>query len=180
MPDVMTLPSDPAIREVVGAAAFLRGSAYAHEGRVDKLQVSHRAGTIFAHVVGTAARPYQTIVVIDDETAGISAHCTCPVGGDCKHAAAAIIAARNEVATQAVGPDADGWRGPLDDLVRAHNEEFDKQARPLGLQFDLVTVFAGYSRPASRRVTLRPVTTGRRGTWIRSGTSWSEFGQHNG
>lgn len=68
-----------------------RGLEYARSGRVSGL---HRdsSGTLFALVKGTAARPYRVAVRLEKNGRGVDVEgeCTCPVGYNCKHVAAAL------------------------------------------------------------------------------------------
>lgn len=70
---------------LAGDVTYLRGLAYANEGRVEELAVQD--GVLVAHVRGT-----ETYTVrLDTEKPGLSYDCTCPVGDEvrfCKHCVA--------------------------------------------------------------------------------------------
>ncbi|HEV3052584.1 MAG TPA: hypothetical protein VGX50_19890 [Longimicrobium sp.] len=74
---------------LAGDVAYLRGVAYANEGRVEELAVQD--GVLVAHVRGT-----ETYTVrLDTEKPGLSFDCTCPVGDEvrfCKHCVAVGLA----------------------------------------------------------------------------------------
>ncbi|MDD2877228.1 MAG: DEAD/DEAH box helicase [Acidiphilium sp.] len=77
-----------------------QGRAYAQRGQVVAVALA-KAGTVLtADVIGTAPRPY-AVEVSTRHTAWavqIDGHCTCPVGHNCKHVAAALVhAARPEI-----------------------------------------------------------------------------------
>jgi uncharacterized Zn finger protein len=74
---------------LAGDVTYLRGLAYANEGRVGELAVQD--GVLVAHVRGT-----ETYTVrLDTEKPGLSFDCTCPVGDEvrfCKHCVAVGLA----------------------------------------------------------------------------------------
>ncbi len=99
--------------------------------RVTDLEVD--ASHVEAKVKGTASKPYRVKVVLAADGHGypVSALCSCPVGGYCKHVAAtllAVIDAREQV--DAVTPAASAWldalrqfsEGPLKPLSRTKNQ----------------------------------------------------------
>ncbi|UYM04726.1 DEAD/DEAH box helicase [Solicola gregarius] len=168
--------SDSAIEAAVGTPAFQRGAAYARDGHVGHVKVNRNV--IFGRVRGTAADPYQLIVVAEHDISAtrVSATCTCPVGVNCKHAAAAMIAARDHVAPLPVTRST-GWRRALDDFVRSNDAPLPDEA-PLALQFTATRDSAAAYDPRLeqlRRVTIRPLMLGKRGRWIRAGISWRDL-----
>jgi superfamily II DNA or RNA helicase len=75
-----------------------RGRRYAREHRVDGVRsepLDAAAVRLHASVQGTEPAPYEVAVTIEARRGGllIDGRCTCPVGYNCKHAAAALIAA---------------------------------------------------------------------------------------
>ncbi|HEY0020051.1 MAG TPA: hypothetical protein VGC13_27365 [Longimicrobium sp.] len=78
------LTSDLLLR-LAGEVTYLRGLAYANEGRVGEIAIQD--GVLVAHVRGT-----ETYTVrLDTEKPGLSYDCTCPVGDEvrfCKHCVA--------------------------------------------------------------------------------------------
>jgi superfamily II DNA or RNA helicase len=83
------------IRAIVSATAYAAAQAYARAGRVSDLRVDEANHTLTAEVRGAAARPYrQTIVLHRDKKQAwqVIGRCTCPVGRNCKHVAAALLA----------------------------------------------------------------------------------------
>jgi uncharacterized Zn finger protein len=70
---------------LAGQVTYLRGLAYANEGRVEDLEIQD--GVLVAHVRGTDTYT----VRLDTEKPGLSFDCTCPVGDEvrfCKHCVA--------------------------------------------------------------------------------------------
>ena len=98
----MSLPFDePAVRGAFDRNAFQRGAAYAERGSVRRLEVSERGRRLKAQVRGSRRTPYRVDVSVDDGRGRrIVSYCTCPVGVQCKHGAAVMLAALDEL-----GPD---------------------------------------------------------------------------
>ena len=98
--------------------------------------------------------------------------CTCPVGAQCKHVAAVLLAAlvRDQQAARAGGTAVPAWERVMTALVTQEPAGGERPV-PLGLQFDLVTASIGRGARHDR-VRLRPVVPGRSSTWVRSGITW--------
>jgi len=75
------------IRAWAGETIFKRGQDYQLRGRVRELAATS-SGELLAWVQGGSR--YATRVVLDQES--LSAACTCPYGGTCKHAVAVALA----------------------------------------------------------------------------------------
>ena len=100
--DVLPHLRTEAIRAVVGPTSADRGFAVAASGAVGRLRYDAATGRLSASVQGTAPSPYRVQVQLQEayddaaedgagalmEPAG--GRCTCPVGTDCKHVAAAL------------------------------------------------------------------------------------------
>ncbi len=148
--------ADAVVRRSVGEPAFSRGAAYARAGRVAVL--TQEDGEISGIVTGQGGRIYQTVAGWGGDVARWWGECSCPVGYDCKHVAALLLAARE--AAPARPPD---WRAALTELLAPPAEP---RGTPLGLQFEVTATGAAPS------VRLRPVVPGAKGRWVRSGVSW--------
>ncbi|HYO38000.1 MAG TPA: SNF2-related protein, partial [Geodermatophilus sp.] len=156
------MPADPSaaltdavVRRSVGEPAFSRGAAYARAGRVS---VDARGrDEVSGFVTGQGGRIYRTVAGWEGDVGRWWGECSCPVGYDCKHVAALLLAARE--AAPAGPPD---WREARTELLAPPAEP---RGTPLGLQFDV----AAGSPPSVR---LRPVVPGARGRWVRGGVSW--------
>jgi superfamily II DNA or RNA helicase len=175
-----------AVRPLFGKATYQRGASYAREGRVVELELDEGERTFHAVVLGSDGRRYRTTVALtaDDpsELLELDAYCTCPVGIDCKHAAAVLIAGRSRLAPVApVAPATPEWERALTPL--SGHSAATATGVPLALQFDVVTVpgeraAAGPDGAGARqRVRLRPVVPGKAGNWVRTGVSWADL-QH--
>jgi superfamily II DNA or RNA helicase len=91
--------TDGAIRASFAPATLEAGRIYELRGRVRNLRISNQGALIFAETQGTAPDPYlQRIAVVRGRNGGIgiSGMCSCPVGRDCKHVAAVLVAAHRE------------------------------------------------------------------------------------
>jgi superfamily II DNA or RNA helicase len=86
--------TEMAIRAAVSPGAFAAGQAYFRHGRVHLTDVDEAAGVIYAMVQGSQDEPYDQSISI--WRAGgkicVEGDCSCPVGYNCKHVAAALIA----------------------------------------------------------------------------------------
>jgi uncharacterized Zn finger protein len=84
---------DGVVTALVGPRAFFAGQAYAAAGRVVEVSVSADGTELAALVQGSYPAPYQLVVTLDPR-GSLSSSCSCPIGYDCKHVAAALLAAR--------------------------------------------------------------------------------------
>ncbi|HEX3413609.1 MAG TPA: DEAD/DEAH box helicase [Stellaceae bacterium] len=74
--------------------SFEKGRSYHREGAVRDLRADKGGQRLIASVRGTRPRPYHVFVEIDDsDPIVISGRCSCPVGWNCKHAAAVLLEA---------------------------------------------------------------------------------------
>ncbi|SFE53726.1 SWIM zinc finger [Blastococcus tunisiensis] len=160
--------ADAVIRRSVGDDAWRRGAAYAREGRVSELSYVRSTGELGAVVVGSRRRIYRTVAVYDRPAARWWGECSCPVGEDCKHAAAVLVAARQDLLATPAAPRAPDWESALADLVEPPSS--GSGLTPVGLQFDVEQ--PGGRAPSEGSVRLRPVVPGARGRWVRTGVSW--------
>ena len=93
----MISPADQQVLEqLVGTATFERGSGYAHGGAVRNQTWSPGGTRVVGEVQGGAARPYVASVELtrspSEALSDFRATCTCPVGVNCKHAVALVLA----------------------------------------------------------------------------------------
>ncbi len=108
----------------LGRPTLAKGAAYVRTGRVrsmDYVSTREHQGRLSGHVQGSAATPYLAAVDLSrrDDEARVDTHCTCPVGRDCKHVAAIVLAElENAPAAQAepAPPQLGLWAGWLDAL----------------------------------------------------------------
>ena len=76
------------------------GRAYWLNGRVQGLEIDPALALIVAEVQGSARDPYEVTIAFPDDGADAPepyVECTCPVGFDCKHGAAVLFAAQEQI-----------------------------------------------------------------------------------
>ena len=74
--------------------SFEKGRSYFFEGAVRDLRADKGGQRLIASVRGNRPRPYHVFVEIDaSEPVVLSGRCSCPVGWNCKHAAAVLLEA---------------------------------------------------------------------------------------
>ncbi|WP_029433168.1 DEAD/DEAH box helicase [Blastococcus sp. URHD0036] len=167
------LLADSVIHRSVGEDTFRRGALYADEGRV--LDIDFRIATreMSADVAGSGGLLYRPMARYDAIQHRWRGACSCPIGMDCKHVAAMLVAARESGIVALVGPSAPAVAGPpaweraLADLVQDGVPSRAGRVVAMGLQFQ---VDPQQGRPASVR--LQPVVPGARSRWVRTGVSW--------
>jgi hypothetical protein len=164
------------VEDVVGPRAFERGRAYARRGRALKLRWDPGTATLSGSVVGHGGL-YTTVAYFDDGSDGAlelqEGECSCPVGRDCKHVAAIVIAAANGRPTQrgsepASRDEPPAWEQPLRALVEAPAAA--SVGDPLAIELALqVNGLAGARAP---RLVARLMRPGARGGWINGSLTW--------
>ena len=87
---------ESALARLVGTATFERGRAYAEHGAVRNCTWNPGGTHVVGQVQGGAARPYVASVRLtrapNRQLSAIEATCSCPVGYNCKHAVALVLA----------------------------------------------------------------------------------------
>ncbi|MDT3440375.1 MULTISPECIES: DEAD/DEAH box helicase [unclassified Pseudofrankia] len=94
-------PTVVGLREAVSDATYARGSSYALRGNVVDIRWDEAAGELLGRVRGSGLRPYSTIVRFEGDGASRrfgTGLCSCPVGADCKHVVALVLAAGGDQA----------------------------------------------------------------------------------
>jgi superfamily II DNA or RNA helicase len=139
-----------------------------------------RAAQVFGEVQGSARRPYTAFAKLARSPAGMltsfRGSCTCPVGVNCKHAVALVLAAVADAGNDS--RDAPSWDRSLQGLIGAPSPGRGDEAAEVALQFELVGGRPA-TFPAARdavRLAVRPVLPGKNGNWVRTGVSWSNLG----
>ena len=106
------------IQRAVGQVSFLRGLDYFERGMVRSAEFES-PGRIRGEVSGRRSKPYAVRAIFELGTGGrlvrFEGHCSCPVGYNCKHAVAVLLAAwnlsaaGNGTAREAVSGDVRQW-----------------------------------------------------------------------
>jgi len=204
-PHQMITPADAKVLErLVGSATLARGRDYARSGAVRKRTWSPGGTRVVGEVQGGARRPYVATVTLTRSRANVlstfQGTCTCPVGVNCKHAVALVLA--EDAAVQpgrprltlvrdgaappepttghGLGhdpsrpgdgaPDADDWQLPLQMLLESDGNE--------GAEFgdtEIGLQFELVLDPGAAGIRVRPVLPGLSGNWVRTGISWSSL-----
>lgn len=194
------LVESASIVRLVGEAAAERGREYERQGRVLDLEWDEELNSLQARVQGSGYRAYTTSVPLRPgvqgfSTAGIGL-CSCPVGFDCKHVAAILLASnrahlQNHAATKERQP---AWKTALSAIQNAGSGHGpgNSHATPLALMFEVreqtkrgrdswrastsqaVTV---KTPPGGgiRRLGVRPAIRSASGNWVKPDVTWSTF-----
>ena len=162
--------SDGDIRSLFAPATLEAGRVYELRGRVRNLRILRQGAEIFAETQGTAPDPYLQRITVAKRGRGlaISGLCSCPVGRNCKHAAAVLVAAhREELAAGRAEPalmtkekpepgdgllpyDLQGWLATLEIDDAQETEDFPTGVHQR-LHYVLATVEAPRASSALRR-----------------------------
>ncbi|MGD0313669.1 MAG: SNF2-related protein [Acidimicrobiales bacterium] len=154
------------LERLVGPATYERGRDYARHGAVRKSTWSLGGTRVVGEVQGGERNPYYTSAELvwgpNRRLADFEANCTCPVGVNCKHAVALVLAGelappsvRRRLETQlgrgpeqaragrngatrrpprSRAPDDEGWEGPLLDVLGPdEDEDEDEPTGPSGI-----------------------------------------------
>jgi hypothetical protein len=180
----------------VGPQAFGRARDLVRAGLVDQAVWQDDDGTVTARVSGSADDPYdvrvETTPARGEFVRPVRSTCSCPLRGECKHVAAALLTVNARALAAAAGPRPDApappppdWRHDLARLAGDDEPAIAPQGAPMGLQFELRDAVsarlasraraAGRALPtASRSVRLgvRPVTRSDAGNWVRGQLTW--------
>ncbi len=173
----------PDVEAAVGPRSFKRGRGYARGKRVAAYEWDPSGEALTGSVVGQGAL-YETAAFFtagrDGALAFDDGECTCPVGYNCKHVAAIVIAATSDGNVPGPGCDrrprrvsagvqAPSWEAPLRAVIEASAPQ--AEGNPLAIELALRTQrFAGRGAPRLMARLMRP---GARGGWVNGALSWS-------
>ncbi|MCC3273351.1 DEAD/DEAH box helicase [Arthrobacter zhangbolii] len=199
MPETPPLVDVTDVIRVVGGSAFQRGQTYSRGGAVESLEWDPAGEVLRAQVRGSAAAPYRTLLQLSAKRQGdyrlLDNHCSCPLGFDCKHVAAAALQsnaehlrARQELSAPVSRPTVPAWQQSLQTLIDADLADGTKavETTPLALQFELRNIVAAATRwgaptPRSQhratpfRLGVRPVVRNTKGNWVKNNLAWSNI-----
>ncbi len=172
------------LEAAVGATSFKRGRSYARGNRVLSLAWDPDEETLLGRVVGSRAI-YETAALFDSEDGELvfaEGECSCPVGYNCKHVAALVIAATDKrgagTARRGPSPPAlrlapvpapQSWEAPLRALIAAPTAP----ATGVPLAIELSLAHGGPSSGGATRLTARLMRPAARGGWINGSLTWS-------
>ena len=172
------------VEAVVGSGAFKRGRAYARSDRVLTLAWQLGTGALTGSVVGNGA-VYRTTAYLAEASGSREmfdgGECTCPVGTDCKHVAAVMVAAADRHGggppLRLVRPPGEGaeegavrpWEEPLRALIDTPVAQ--ATGKPLAIELQL-QVSRGRDFTAPPRLMARLMRPGARGGWVNGQLEW--------
>lgn len=157
---------DELIRDF-GAQSTVRGERYAAEGRVRDIEFDADERLLRGRCVGSHGQLYVLEVGLSPGSRAVVewALCSCPVGSFCKHAVALVLAA---APPDPAHPPVERWRYVLDKVLDEVAVP-DGGGKPIALEFSV----AGPTRYRPGSVlTVRPLSLGKRGTWISRALTW--------
>ena len=168
-PDLVGIDLDR-VSAAVGWLAYERGEVYAR-GRVLKLDWDRVAATLTGKVAGRGAM-YRTEALFEpgrpDGPVFLEGDCSCPVGHNCKHVAAIVLAAVQSAANHRRAPEAAGWERSLQALLGSSSGTATAGAVvPMAIEVSLKTA---PDRPVALQA--RPMRAGKRG-WVHDNLSWA-------
>ena len=143
-----------------------KGRGYFLRGAVRGLRAEADGSRLVADVQGTRAKPYQVEIAIESSRKGVRlvGRCSCPVGWNCKHCAAALLQAIEEPPGGLTTGDPDPLDGPIAAWLA--------QLPPAGIEeaetVEMLVYRLDRQRNAGRSLTLearivRPLKSGRLG-----------------
>ncbi|UCZ62735.1 DEAD/DEAH box helicase [Mycolicibacterium phocaicum] len=152
------------------AQTLARGETYANQGRVVAARYDPVDGTLTGSCLGSKSEYYDVEVALSGPRTGLEIEytvCTCPVGRYCKHAVALLLAAIPS-APDRTAPQR--WQVVLGSLLdEMTGTDTDTGGKPLALEFGMLPAGRYHTTPIA---TLRALTVGKRGNWIKSGINW--------
>lgn len=171
VPDIGEL-TDSVIELFYDRGSIQRGTVYAAQLRATVL--SQSPGSVVGVVAGNARAPYLVDVEWQRDPIGIDIvdSCSCPLGGECKHAVALILTVRGSSPPES----ASDWRRALSAVVADTATDDSSSGASLALEVALSTSKRSTYKPDPvPQVTLRPLCMGRKGRWIKTGVSWRDL-----
>ena len=194
-----------ALRRLVDARTFARGVAYARSGAVRSRTWSDDESTVEGEVQGSWVEPYRASSVVTRTPTGTlrswRGTCTCPVGVNCKHAVALLLAApiifgrtRNRAvapitsfptgSSRSGGPGrptpADASTAPWESALRGLLvDPAPTDEAGVGLYVEWVESRANSIRVGGAPgIRLRPIVSTQSGGWSASSLTWSNLDYH--
>jgi len=172
-----------AVEAAVGSTSFGRGRGYARANRVLRIEWDPNIATLTGSVVGQGAL-YDTAAFFTSGEGPFEfrdGECTCPVGYNCKHVAAIVIAAADERGPHQVQGRR---RPPLRVVETAPPRSWEQPLRALidpptahatgaPLAIELALHASGVADRGAPRLMARLMREGARGGWVNGSLNWS-------
>jgi superfamily II DNA or RNA helicase len=186
---------DPAgLERAAGHTAYARGKRYAEQHAVVRALWSPESHALVGTVHGSGGNFYTTTVRFANGTAPHTfqaGECSCPVGADCKHVVALVLAAlegktapnagaaeqqtQKTQGTRAASRPGE-WESQLGSLLGGGSAE-SRGETPLAIELTLAAPprSGRYPGTAGPRLEARLVQPGKRGRWVAGNLSWSKL-----
>lgn len=157
------------LERVTDPGSHSRGIEYASSGAVTRVLWNTAAGALLGTVRGSGNKSYTaTAVLSGDRLRFDHGRCSCPVGHNCKHVVALVLAA----ATGTAGPRSPrgpSWEKSLTSLLDSRMTSPRGQT-PLAIE---LSFFDGDRHGHQPKLFARLVRPGKRGGWVAGDLSWS-------
>jgi superfamily II DNA or RNA helicase len=162
------------LEDTVGARSLERGRAYARRGRVLNTRWYADDAVLMGSVVGNGQLYRTEAQFVAEDDGSFTFHegeCSCPIGYDCKHVAALVIATADAAvpgADAARPPRAPDWEQPLQALLAT-----SQRAAGTPLAVELTIAYNGLGGAGGApRLRARLMRPGARGGWVNGSLSW--------
>jgi superfamily II DNA or RNA helicase len=171
------------VEAAVGSTSFGRGRDYARANRVLRIEWDPDTETLTGSVVGQGAL-YDTAAFFTSDDGSLEfedGECTCPMGYNCKHVAAIVVAATGGRGADRLGSRQSpplrvaktaqprSWEQPLRALI----DPPAAQATGAPLAIELALQATGLADRGSPRLMARLMREGARGGWVNGSLNWS-------
>ena len=155
------------LEQEIGGDGYTRGLGYAHAGAVVQAVWKADAGVLVGAVDGSRGRRYTTVARFTPARGAAwrfrQGECSCPVGFNCKHVAALVIAATAQ--PEAAHHRPASWERSLGAVLEP--PAANRSGTPVAIELTVARVAGGGAKVAARLVRAG------RGGWVAGNMSWS-------
>jgi hypothetical protein len=170
MPAIPSAVDLDEVERAVGATFYARGAEYVRQGRVLRMGWDDINDALHGSVIGKGD-VYETSAYFSHRRGELEfdeGDCSCPVGFNCKHVAALVVAAASRPRKQPKArPRPRTWDERLDSLLAA--DPVATGTVPLGIELTLAD-----GDDSAVRLLARLVKPGRSG-WVGTGLTWGKL-----
>jgi superfamily II DNA or RNA helicase len=176
------------LADVVGAATYARGVAYYQQGAVGRVWWDAERSALAGTVRGRTAEFYSTtaffLLAEGLPPQFEDGRCSCPVGANCKHVVALILAGTDAKPVSDKAPVTavpQSWQRSLESLLAPGPGAAAGvlEEAPVAVELSLAPAgrpgVAGQAGGQSLKLTARLVQPGRSGAWVSGSLSWSRL-----
>ncbi|RNI19935.1 DEAD/DEAH box helicase [Flexivirga caeni] len=158
----------------MGQLTVGRAELYADSERVQSINVGDQGRLLLATVEGNRARPYTVMVTrMEDHDGSPEWHsrCSCPMATECKHVAATLLTARDQLGGGTA--EVPAWRRFVQEQLEPPQPDRSDDGVHLGLRVSVGHELRGRHRVT--RIALTPAHRTKADRWSKQ-TSWDEIG----